>query len=88
MTLLRIALFCAAMIGLLSMPAARAEDQPPPPVSADGNNEAATVQPLHCDGQNCLPPADDPVEECKGQDCALAPQIEQTPPGPQILHVH
>ena len=86
MNFLRIVLLCMATIGLVGMPVARSEDQPLPPVSTDGND--APVQPLHCEGQNCLAPAEDPVEECKGQDCSLAPQNEQTPPpGPEILHV-
>jgi hypothetical protein len=61
MNLLRIALLCTAMIGL-GIPAVRAEDQPVPP-----NTEAATEEPpVHCEGQNCLPPADNPVQECTG----------------------
>lgn len=79
MNLLRTALFCTALIAL-AMPAVRAEDQPVPP-----NGEAAPEQPpVHCEGQNCLPPADDPVEECKGQDCTPAPPVD---PGPQIEQV-
>lgn len=76
MNLLRIALLCTAMIDL-AMPAVRAEDQPVPQ-----NNKAATTQPpVHCEGQNCLPPAKDPVQECTGQDCTPAPPTE---PGPEI----
>lgn len=80
MNLLRIALLCTAMIGLAGMPTVRAEDQPVPPVNVDPNGAAAPEQPpVHCEGQNCLPPAENPVQECEGQDCTPAPLIEQTP---------
>lgn len=79
MKLLGIALLCTAMIGL-GMPPVRAEDQPALP-----NSEAATEQPpVHCEGQNCLPPADNLVQECTGQDCMPAPPTE---PGPEIEQV-
>lgn len=52
MNLLRIALLCTAMIGLVAPPAVRAEDQP-----AAANSEIAPEMPsVHCEGQNCLPP--------------------------------
>lgn len=80
MNLLRTALFCTAIIGLV--PAVRAEDKPVPP-----NGEVTPLQPaVHCEGQNCLLPTEDPVQECKGQDCTPAPAIDQ-PPGPEIQQV-
>ena len=80
MNLLRIALLCAAMTSLAGGPSVRAEDQPTQP-----NAQAATEQspPVHCEGQNCLPPAEDPVLDCKGQDCKPSPATDQTP-GPEI----
>jgi hypothetical protein len=78
MKLLGIALLCTGMISV-AMPAVRAEDQLVPP-----NHEEAPAPAVHCEGQNCLPPADDPVEECKGQDCTPAPLVD---PGPQIEQV-
>ncbi|CAN7630169.1 hypothetical protein LJR234_004991 [Mesorhizobium amorphae] len=82
MNLLRIALLCTAMIGLVAPPAVRAEDQP-----AAANSEIAPEVPsVHCEGQNCLPPAEDPVEACKGQDCTPAPVIDQTP-APEIEQI-
>lgn len=73
MNFLRIALLCTAMIGLAG--SVRAEDRPVPQDSETTKEQP----PVHCEGQNCLPPADDPVEECTGQDCTPAPLIEQTP---------
>jgi hypothetical protein len=82
MNLLRIAFLCAAMIGLAGLSAVRAEDKPVSP------NGAVTPQqpPVHCEGQNCLPPTEDHVEECKGQDCTPAPTTDQTP-APEIEQV-
>lgn len=81
MNLLRIALLCTA-IGLVGPAAVRAEDQP----AAATNEIAPEVPPVHCEGQNCLPPAEDTVEACKGQDCTPAPVIDQTP-APEIEQV-
>jgi len=76
MNLLRVALLCAAMTGLADGLGVHAEDQPAQP-----NGQAGTEQtpPVHCEGQNCLPPAEDPVLDCKGQDCKPAPATDQTP---------
>lgn len=82
MNLPRIALLCAAIIGLAGASVARAEDQPTQP-----NGDATQQQPpVHCQGQNCLPPKDDPALECKGQDCTPAPATDQ-PAGPEIKKV-
>ncbi|RVD61851.1 hypothetical protein EN828_17390 [Mesorhizobium sp. M2D.F.Ca.ET.185.01.1.1] len=82
MNLLRTALLCGAMTGLVGLQPVRAEDQPAQP------NEPATQQrpAIHCQGQNCLPPKDDPALECKGQDCTPAPATDQ-PAGPVIEKV-
>ncbi|WP_141245281.1 hypothetical protein [Mesorhizobium sp. WSM4313] len=79
MKMLRTALLCAAMTGLAGVPLVHADDQPAQP------NSQATPQPpaVHCQGQNCLPPADDPVLDCKGPDCTPAPATDQTP-SPEI----
>ncbi|UCI05262.1 hypothetical protein [Mesorhizobium sp. B1-1-8] len=76
MNLLRIALVCAAMISLAGVPAVRAEDQPAP----SKGEKAPEQPPVHCKGQNCLPPAENPVQECKGPDCTPVPAPDQTPP--------
>lgn len=76
MNLLRIALLSAAMSGLAGVPAAHAEDQP---AQQNGQATKEPVPPVHCEGQNCLPPAEDPVLDCKGQDCKPAPATGQTP---------
>ena len=81
MTLIRIALLCAAPTGLA--PAVRAEDQPAQP-KAQAATQASPA--IHCEGQNCLPPAKDPVLDCKGQDCTPAPATDQTP-APEIQKV-
>ena len=82
MNLLRTALLCAAMTGLAGLQSVRADDQP-----AQSNGEAAQQQPaIHCEGQNCLPPAEDPVLDCKGPDCTPAPPTDQTP-SPEIKKV-
>lgn len=79
MKMLRTALLCAAMTGLAGVPPVHADDKPAQP------NSQATPQPpaVHCQGQNCLPPADDPVLDCKGPDCTPAPATDQTP-SPEI----
>ena len=80
MNLLRTALLCAAMIGSAGLSVVRAEDQPVPPT-------ATPQQPrVHCEGQNCLPPAEDHVEACKGQDCTPVPATDQAP-APEIEQV-
>lgn len=79
MNLLRSAFLCAVLIGLTGASAARADDQP----------AQATTQPsaaIHCEGENCLPPADDPVLDCKGADCTPAPPTDQTP-APEVQKV-
>lgn len=82
MNLLRITLLCAAMTVLAGLQPLRAEDQP-----AQSNNDATQEQAAkHCEGQNCLPPKDNPVQECKGQDCTLALATDQ-PPAPLIEQV-
>ncbi|SFP98598.1 hypothetical protein SAMN03159463_05319 [Mesorhizobium sp. NFR06] len=83
MNLLRIALLCSAMTGLAGVQAVHADDQP-----AQANGQATTKQPpaIHCEGQNCLPPAEDPVLDCKGPDCTPAPATDQTP-APQVQKV-
>jgi hypothetical protein len=82
MNLLRTALLCAAMIGLAVLSVVRAEDQ-----SVSRNATATSEQPpVHCEGQNCLPPAEDHVEACKGQDCTPVPETDQAP-APEIEQV-
>ncbi|TIP06189.1 MAG: hypothetical protein E5X76_08130 [Mesorhizobium sp.] len=82
MNLLRTVLLCAAMTGLAGLQPVHAEDQPAQP-----NVDAAQqLPPVHCEGQNCLPPSNDPALECKGQDCTPAPATDQ-PTGPEIKKV-
>jgi hypothetical protein len=61
----------------------RADDQPAQPTG-----QATMQQPpaIHCEGQNCLPPAEDPVLDCKGADCTPTPPTDQTPT-PEIQKV-
>ncbi|MBZ9850030.1 hypothetical protein LB565_18775 [Mesorhizobium sp. CA14] len=82
MNLLRTALLCAVMTSLAGLQPVLAEDQP-----VQSNDDAAQQQPpVHCEGQNCLPPKNDPALKCKGQDCTLAPTTDQ-PAGPEIKKV-
>ncbi|MBZ9882307.1 hypothetical protein LB535_08080 [Mesorhizobium sp. CA10] len=82
MNLLRTALLCAVMTGAAGLQPVLAEDRPVKP-----NGDAEQQQPpVHCVGQNCLPPKDDPALECKGQDCTPAPATDQ-PTGPVIEKV-
>ncbi|MGX8013724.1 hypothetical protein ACVDG8_034535 [Mesorhizobium sp. ORM8.1] len=83
MNLLRTALLCAALTSLAGAPAVRADDQ-----TAQPTGQTTTQKPpaIHCEGQNCLPPADDPVLDCKGADCTPAPPADQTP-APEIQKV-
>jgi hypothetical protein len=82
MNLLRTALLCAVVTGLAGLQPVLAEDQP-----AQSNGDAAQqLPPVHCEGQNCLPPRNDPALECKGQDCTPAPATDQ-PTGPEIKKV-
>lgn len=83
MNLLRIALLCAAMIGPVGVLAVRAEDQPAAP---NGGAEPERP-PVHCEGQNCLPPAENPVLDCKGQDCTPAAPTTDQMPAPEIEKV-
>jgi hypothetical protein len=73
-------LLCAVLAGSGGLPVlAAAEDQPVPSVYVAPENEGQgeTERPaVHCEGQNCLPPEDNPVQECEGQDCTPAPLIE------------
>ncbi len=74
MQFIRAALLCAV---ILAPAAAWAEDVPPVFVdpnqpACEGENCPPEQPAVHCEGQNCLPPADNPVEECEGQDCELA----------------
>ncbi|MBA1144290.1 hypothetical protein [Mesorhizobium neociceri] len=82
MNLLRTAFLCTAIVGLAGLSVVHAEDKPVP------SNGAVTPEqpPVHCEGQNCLPPAEDHVEECKGQACTPAPATNQTP-APEIEQV-
>ena len=77
---LRLVLLCTAIGSGLQTVVAAAEDQPVPPVYVGPENEAEEQgEPwrpaVHCEGQNCLPPQDNPVQECEGGDCAPAPEI-------------
>ena len=80
MTYLRI-LLTLALIGL-SGAQARAEDKPAP-IDQPAPKQAP-VPPVHCDGQDCLPPVDESLKVCDGQDCTLAPPVQ---PAPEIEHV-
>jgi hypothetical protein len=80
MNLLRTALLWAAMIGLVGLSVVRAEDQPVAPTAT------SEQPPVHCEGENCLPPAEDHVEACKGQDCTPVPETDQAP-APEIEQV-
>ncbi|RWM11172.1 MAG: hypothetical protein EOR71_04345 [Mesorhizobium sp.] len=82
MKLLRIALVCTAMVGLAGVLPVRADDQPAP----QNGEKAPERPPVHCEGQNCLPPAENPVLDCKGQDCTPAPTTDQMP-APEIKKV-
>ncbi len=33
----------------------------------------ASGPPAVCEGQNCLPPEENPVQDCEGQDCTPEP---------------
>lgn len=56
-----------------------------PPVYVDPNQPAcegedcpAAHPAIECEGQNCLPPQDNPVETCEGENCAPGP-VESGP---------
>lgn len=83
MNLLRIAFLCAVLIGLASSPAVLADNET---VQPNGQGATEPSPAIHCEGQNCLPPAEDPVLECKGADCSPAPPADQTP-APEIEKV-
>lgn len=79
--LLRIFL-ASVLIGVSSMQAL-ADDKPATP-SDQPVAQPAPVPPVHCDGQDCLPPADNSVKTCDGQACTLAPPVQ---PVPEVEHV-
>lgn len=89
MHLFPVALICTALIAC-ALPAAAEDDKPEgcaaegncvPPVYVDpaqeAEDEAAPERPaIHCEGMNCLPPEDNPVEACEGENCVLQPPAE------------
>jgi|GEM_PF-2605157 len=83
MNWLRTMFLSTAITVMAGAPAIRAEDRPAQP-----NGQATTARPpaIHCEGQNCLSPAEDPVLDCKGADCTPAPPSDQMP-SPQMKKV-
>ena len=77
MTRIRAMLACAILVA--SGPVfAQEEEGPVPPVYVpeEQQGDAPSGPPATCQGQDCLPLAENPVQECKGQDCAPEPVDE------------
>ena len=55
------------------------EDGPVPPVYVpEEEQDGVPADPPNvCQGQNCLPPEENPVQQCEGQDCTPEP-LEET----------
>ena len=54
------------------------EDGPVPPVYVPEEEQDGVPAgpPAICQGQNCLPPEENPVQKCEGQDCTPEPLEE------------
>lgn len=54
---------------------AQQDDAPVPPVYVpeEQQDDAPSGPPAICEGQNCLPPEQNPVQECEGQGCTPQP---------------
>jgi hypothetical protein len=66
----------AALAGAILMASevstrAQEEDGPVPPVYVPEEQQDGVPAgpPAICQGQNCLPPEENPVQRCEGQDC-------------------
>jgi hypothetical protein len=57
---------------------AQEEDEPVPPVYVPEEEQDGVPAgpPTVCQGQNCLPPEENPVQKCEGQDCTPEPLEE------------
>lgn len=57
---------------------AQQDNAPVPPVYVpeEQQDDVPSGPPAVCEGQNCLPPAENPVEACEGQDCTPEPLEE------------
>jgi hypothetical protein len=54
---------------------AQQDDSPVPPVYVpeEQQDNVPSGPPEVCQGQNCLPPEENPVQECEGQGCTPEP---------------
>jgi hypothetical protein len=74
----------AALVGAILMAsgapvvAQEEEDGPVPPVYVpeEEQDNVPADPPAICQGQNCLPPEENPVQKCEGQDCTPEPLEE------------
>lgn len=72
----------AALVGAILMasgaPVVAQEDGPVPPVYVpeEEQDNVPADPPAICQGQNCLPPEENPVQKCEGQDCTPEPLEE------------
>jgi hypothetical protein len=58
--------------------AAQQSDGPVPPVYVpeEQQDSVPSGPPAVCQGQNCLPPEENPVQQCEGQNCTPEPLEE------------
>jgi hypothetical protein len=75
MAWIRAALASTILLALGAPMAAQEEDGPVPPVYVpeEQQNNTPADPPVVCQGQNCLPPEENPVQQCEGQNCTPSP---------------
>jgi hypothetical protein len=74
---------CAALVGTILLASgapvlAQQDDGPVPPVYVPEvqQDNVPSDPPAVCQGQNCLPTEENPVQQCEGQDCTPGPLEE------------
>ena len=79
MAWIRVALASAILLASWVPIAAQEEDGPVPPVYVpeEQQDDVPSDPPAVCQGQNCLPPEENPVQQCGGRDCTPEPLEER-----------
>jgi hypothetical protein len=78
MAWIRTALVSAILLASATPMLAQQDDGPVPPVYVpeEQQDNVPSGPPAVCQGRNCLPPGENPVQQCEGQDCTPEPLEE------------
>jgi hypothetical protein len=78
MAWIRAALASAILLASATLMLAQQDDGPVPPVYVpeEQQDNVPSGPPAVCQGRNCLPPGENPVQQCEGQDCTPEPLEE------------